>query len=40
MTTTEQTKLETPMHVVLLQITMWLVLFLGLLGVMVVYMLN
>lgn len=40
MTTSEQTKMETPMYVVLLQITMWLVLFLGLIGVMVVYMLN
>lgn len=40
MTTNEQINPGTPIHVVLLKITMWTVLFLGLLGVMVVFMLN
>jgi hypothetical protein len=40
MTSMENVNLGTPIHVVLLKITMWTVLFLGLLGVMVVYMLN
>ena len=40
MTTNERINPGTPIHVVLLKILMWTVLFLGLLGVMVVFMLN
>lgn len=40
MTTNQQINSGTPIHVVLLKIAMWGVLLLGLLGVMVVYMLN
>ena len=40
MITDSQINPGAPLHVVLLKITMWTMLFLGLLGVMVVYMLN